>query len=511
MFDHKETPSQPDDSLEQITTKNSGGMTRRAAIVGLLGLAGCGAPGFRDLLDRDKPHAKEMENHEFGGSAEDFSKQNIQEIIKAVKLDPYETPAVLKTAVKNNFRASGDEDVYKAFSELELQNQYLTDLFNSAKIRRYALKSVKRNVDYDGLEQYAKLSQRDVEKLEKVLGDLNVSLRRLENPKRQKLDKMFGKNKQFQEMAKYNKASLESLNKLLISAADMDTLEGNLTRVVDSNAYSSEIQKSLTGLDQSDEDKGRGKKLLDKLLDDYEFGQIVSPDTDVADAYSDKGNSKVREVYDDLLSKIAKEAKSWDGEESLHTVCNDHLGKMLEITKEAYVHGKFGKVGKSATLAERAQANEYFQAVNRTVTKQALDEVRDNLNTERGLSILYDVGLPILPGYGLVSALINANRALSKDDCEPEAEDPVAAHAELLRKGKNIKYGFATRDFIAGTNYTAQVRFYSGTLSTALYIGGLFLWNASRKDSSSSGGSAGSTQQVEIVGGETGSPGTGPR
>ena len=503
MFDHKETPSQPEDSdsLEQITKKNSGGMTRRAAIVGLLGLAGCGAPGFRDLLDRDKPHAKEMEQYELGGSAEDFSKQNIQEIIKAVKLDPYETPAVLKTAVKNNFRASGDEDVYKAFSELELQNQYLTDLFNSAKIRRYALKSVKRNVDYEGLEQYAKLSQRDVEKLEKVLGDLNVSLRRLENSKRQKLDKMFGKNKQFQEMAKYNKASLESLNKLLISAADMDTLEGNLTRVVDSNACSSEIQKSLTGLDQSDEDKGRGKKLLDKLLDDYKFGQIVSPDTDVADAYSDKGNSKVREVYDDLLSKIAKEAKSWDAEESLHTVCNDYLAKMLEITKEAYVRGKFGK-GK--------EANERFQAVNRVVTRDALYTVREKLNTERGLNALYDIGLSILPGYSLVAAIFNARRALSKDDCEPDAQDPAAAHAELIRKGKHIKYGFATRDFIAGTNYTAQVRFYSGTLSTALYIGGLFLWNASRKDSSSGSGS-GSTQQVEIVGGETGSPGTGPR
>ncbi len=508
MFDHKETPSS-DDSLERITTRNSGGMTRRAAIAGLLGLAGCAAPGFRDILDRDKPHAREMENHEFGGSAEDFSKQNIQEIIKATKLDLYETPTALKTAVKNNFRASGDEEVYKAFSEIEQQNQYLTDLFNSAKIRRYALKSVKRNVDYDGLEQYAKLSQRDIEKLEKVLGDLNVSLRRLDNPKRQKLDKIFGRNKQFQEMSKYNKESLEALNKLFISAADMDTLEGNLKRVVDSNAYSSDIQKSLTGLDQSDEDKGRGKKLLDKLLDDHEFGQIVSPDTDVADAYSDKGNSKVRVVYDDLLAKIAKEAKSWDAEESLHTVCNDYLGKMLEITKEAYVRGKFGKVGKSATNAERAQANEYFQAVNRVVTKQALDEVRDNLNTERGLGLLYDVGLPILPGYGLVSALVNARRALSTDDCEPSEQDPAAAHAELLRKGKNIKYGFATRDFIAGTNYTAQVRFYSGSISTALYIGGLFLWNASRKDGSS--GSAGSTQQVEIIGGETGGPGTGPR
>ncbi len=500
--------SQEDDSLENITNKAQPTMPRRAFLAGGLALiAGCAAPGFRDIKDRDKPFAKEMETHELGSSAEDFSKQNIQEIIKAVKLDPYETPATLKTAVKNNFRATGDEEVYKAFSELEQQNQYLTDLFNSAKIRRYALQSVKRNADYEGLEQYAKLSPRDVDKLEKVLGDMNVSLRRLEHSKRQKLDKMFGKNKQFQEMSKYNKESLEVLNKLFISAADIDTLEGNLKRVVDSNAYSSDIQKSLTGLDQSDEDKGRGKKLLDKLLDEHEFGKIVSPDSDVGDAYSDKGDSKVRVVYDHLLGKIAKEAKSWDAEESLHTVCNDYLGKMLEITKEAYVRGKFRD---PADLKNKFKENENFQAVNRVVTKQALDEVRDNLNKERGLGLLYDIGLPILPGYGLVSALVNARRALSIDDCAPDAEDPAAAHAELLRKGKNIKYGFATRDFIAGTNYTAQVRFYSGTISTALYIGGIFLWSANHKNGSS-GGSAGSTQQVEIIGGETGSPGTGPR
>jgi hypothetical protein len=504
-FNRSKKTEQPTDSLENITEQNTS-IGRRAFLAGSLAfLAGCAAPGFRAILDRDKEHAAEMEKHELGGTAEEFAKENLQEIMKATKVEPYQTPDALKKAVQSRYSATKDDDYITAFSELAQQNQYLADLFNSAKIRRYTLRSVKRNADYDGLEQYASMTQRDIDKLKETLSDLSTSIRRLDFAKRQKLEKAFGKNKQFKDMLDYNKNSLEVLNKLFISAADLDTLEGNLQLVVDANAYSSDIQKSLTGLDQSDDDRGRGKKLLDKLLDEHTFSEVVSPDTDVASEYSAHGSNKIRVVYNELLGKIGAEAASWDAEESLHTVCNDYLAKMLEITKEAYVRGKFKD---PSDLKNKTKENERFQAVNRVVTRDALYAVKEKLNTERGLNVLYDVGLSILPGYSLIAAIFNARRALSKDDCEPEAQDPAAAHAELIRKGKHIKYGFATRDFIAGTNYTARVRFYSGIASTAAQVGlGLLLWQAGKKDSSSGSAPA---QQVEIYGGETGSPGVGP-
>jgi hypothetical protein len=434
-----------------------------------------------------------------GKTASDHANQTIQEIIKAEKVEAWKTSKELDAA-GNRIK---DEDLKEAFKEIKHQNEYLNQIFDSAKMQRYALRSTKRNMDFEGLESYGELTVQDIKTIEDALGNIKTSLDRVSFTERQKLDKLLGKNKQYKEMVEYNKRWLESLDKLYVSVANTETLEGHIDSVVDANLSSSRILKSLRGVDQSAEEKGAGKAELDKFLTSYTFGQVVDKrNTAVGKEYSDSDLVQLKTVYDDLLTKIGKEASNWDKEDSKHTIVNDYLAKMLEIVKEGYVRGALGKGDK---------AKERFQTLNRVVTSQALDKVKEKINVSDDGNLLRDVGLSIIPGYSLVAAILNAKRAFTKDDYEPTSEDPAKAYAEALQRGSRIKYGFMTRDFFAGTTYNARVRFYSGVISTAVQIGaGILAWQLAKGNGGSSSGSGGASS-VEVIGGETGGPGTGPK
>lgn len=130
-FRRKKT-EQSSDSLENITDKEVD-LGRRAFLAGSLAfIAGCAAPGFRPILDRDKPFADEMEKHEFGKSAQDFANENIDEIMKAVEVKPYETPQTLKTAVKT----SSGQQATKTFTRHSENLKNKTNFFQNYSTRQ---------------------------------------------------------------------------------------------------------------------------------------------------------------------------------------------------------------------------------------------------------------------------------------------------------------------------------------------------------------------------------------
>jgi hypothetical protein len=460
------------------------------------GLAGCFSPaGYRPLSKDETDLRDEVRNAQYEMNVGELAKQTLSEagmtgdeLIEKGEIKPYKTPESFDSLAKG-FAANSVEG--QALVELNNANQYLSNLFSGAKIRRHALRSMKSNVDSELFVRYAKMSREDMEAVADNLKNLSVSLAKMGVTQREALMKLG--NKDVAVMLDYNQKALKTVNALFTAIADIETHEGHLDQVCDAQKYSALILKSLTGHDQYGKIEGEGRHVLNKLLE-QKVRDVVSARTEFAKDYGKNGTT-LNEAYKDLLEKTYEEASDFD-EDSLETICNVYLGKALEMTKEARKNNYI--------------TTKQLLAVNRVVAKDFLDKMGTAAQDADAdsIKVFRDIIFPAIPGYSLVSMILNFKGAFTNDSYSPEGKTPEAKLENTLVDGNSINNGFQTRENFPGSLKGYRVRFASASISTALQIAaGIYL--ATKGGSDSDGGSG--TSAAQSYGDDTITPGTGPR
>ncbi len=469
-----------------------------APIALTVGLAGCfNASGYRPLNKDDIELRDEARNAQYSMDVGQLALQNIsesnmtdEELVSKGEIKSYATPEGFSNLAKG-FTADSAEG--KALVELNNSDIYLSNLFTGAKIRRHALRSLKSNADFEGFERYGKMSREDIEVVADNLKELSTSLKRLTFQNREALTKL--NNADVAVMLDYNEKALRTLNDLFTSIADTETHEGHLDKVIDAQKYSALILKSTTGFDQYGVIEGEGRQVLNKLLD-QKVRDVVSARTEFAKDYGSKDGMTLKDAYKDLLDKTFDEASDW-GESSLEKISNVYLGKALEMSKEAR---------KSNNITTKQML-----AVNRVIAKDFLAKMGTAAQEGNGdnINVLKDIILPAAPGYSLLALILNL-KALDKDSYSPEGKSVESKYETTLVDGNSINNGFQTRYNVPGSLKGYRVRLASAGISTAAQIAGAVLYLSSiGKGGHGSGGS--SAPATSSSGGDTITPGTGPR
>ncbi len=469
-----------------------------APIVLTAGLAGCfSASGYRPLNKDETDLRDEVRNAQYETDVGTLAKQTLaeatmtgDELVAKGEIKAYTTPEGYDNLAKG-FAANSVEG--QAIVELNNSNQYLSNLFSDAKIKRHALRSLKSNVDSELFERYAKMNREDMEAVADNLKNLSVSLAKMGVQQRQAIMKL--NNADVASMLDYNEKALRTVNALFTAIADTETHEAHLDKVCDAQKYSALILNSLTGHNQYGKIEGEGRHVLNTLLE-QKVRDVVPARTSFAKDYGHKDGMTLKEAYTDLLEKTYKEATGF-GEDSLETICNVYMGKALEMTKEARKSGNI--------------TTKQLLAVNRVIAKDFLDKMGTAAQDADadGIKVFRDIIFPAIPGYSLVSMALNFGGAFTNDSYTPEGETAEAKYEKTLVDGNAINNGFMTRDNFPGSLKGYRVRFASASISTALQIAaGVYF--ATKSDSGSNGGSS-SSPATSSSGGDTITPGTGPR
>jgi hypothetical protein len=494
-MDNQNTESQS--TLDKVTSVL---FRKLAAPIALtVGLAGCfNASGYRPLNKDEMDLRDEVRNAQYETDVGTLAKQTLaeatmtgDELVAKGEIKAYVTPEGYN-ALAQTFAANSVEG--QALVELNNSNQYLSNLFSGAKITRHALRSLKSNVDSELFVRYAKMNREDMEAVADNLKNLSVSIAKIGVPQREALMKL--NNADAAAMLDYNEKALRTINSLFTAIADTETHEGHLDKVCDAQKYSALILKSLTGHDQYGKIEGEGRQVLNKLLE-QKAREVVGPRTDFAKEYCKNGTSlTLNDAYKDLLEKTYEEASDF-GEASLETICNVYMGKALEMTKEA--------------RRQNYITTKQLLAVNRVVAKDFLDKMGTAAQDADAdsVKVFKDILFPAIPGYSLVSMVLNFGGAFTNDSYSPEGKTPEAKYEKTLVDGNAINNGFQTRDNFPGSLKGYRVRFASASISTAMQIAaGIYFATKGGKGSDGGGSSAPATSSS---GGDTITPGTGPR
>jgi len=497
------------ESLENTASSLFGKFCKKVAVPALIATtaAGCfNATGYRAPREDEKELRQLIANTQYEMDAGEFAKQNFaeanmteDELVAKGAVKSYKTPPVYAELAK---KFTIDSTEGQALLELEKQNQSINNLFANAKIRRHSLRGLKHNVDFDGLESYAKMNQNDIDAVTDNLKNLSTSLGSMSKKHRDAL-KALG-NKDVDAMAAYNEQGLKTLYRIFNAIADTETLEGHLKEVCDSQKYSADILKSTTGYDQYGMIEGEGRHVLENVIFTKKVGDkteprtvrdFVDPNTSFAKDYARKAETTAKEAYEDLLKQVYEEALD-PGESSLNTICNVHLGKALEMSKEAYKNNLI--TGKQ------------FLAVNRVIAKDFLGKMGSGVQESDGdsLNILTDIVIPSIPGYSFVSMVLNL-KALDKDKYSPDAANREEAYKTAVVDGNSVNNGFQTRYNHSGSLRGYRVRFYSSAISSGLQIAGGIVYFATKGSKSDSNGNGGGNA-VTSFGEDDITPGTNP-
>ena len=503
MVQHIDQSNDSDSLEKRAQIKHEKGPSRRGILkalglgAGALAMQACmNAPGFFDILKEDVKGHRGVMTSQYGGILPEDSAKEVLDFKEEVKLYKPSEKVVedLNIAVDakiNDLGATEKQNLSNVYDELKRQNKALNNLFESGKIKQYVLFNAKRNIYVDGLEQQGEVSLADIDKMQEAFKELNASLKQVGYQSRQKLKDELKDDKEFQELITYNRKQLDILNRMCIRVADLATIEGRLKEVVDAQAISTNIQRSTTIAHLGDiyaGAQGEGKKSLDRILQKT-VSEVARPQSKFAQVYSNP-DMKLGDAYAELKKKIWTEGTSWNSS-SLNNVTNKYLATALNMAKEAYERGG---------ILSKPQ----FQAVVRTITRDAFNTIRDGMFKAQGISVGWDILVPAIPGYSVVAAIANAREAFTTDNAEAKSL------SDALLYGNRIKNGYQSRHNFAGSTAPAIVRFSSAAISTGLQIGaGLYFLSAARDSKSSSGG--GSSGTPPVLGGEIGGPGTGPR
>lgn len=462
-----------------------------------VGLAGCFSPsGYRPLSQDEVDLRDEVRNAQYETDVGTLAKQTLaeasmtgDELVAKGEIKAYTTPEGY-TALAQTFAAGSVEG--QALVELNNSNQYLSNLFTGAKIRRHALRSMKSNVDSELFVKYGKMNREDIEAVADNLKNLSVSIAKMGVTQREALMKL--SNTDVAAMLDYNEKALRTINSLFTAVADIETHEGHLDKVCDAQKYSALILKSLTGHDQYGKIEGEGRQVLNKLLE-QKVREVVSPRTEFAKDYGKNGTT-LGEAYKDLLEKTYEEASDF-GETSLETICNVYMGKALEMTKEA--------------RRQNYITTKQLLAVNRVVAKDFLDKMGTAAQDADAdsINVLKDIVAPAIPGYSILSMILNFGGAFTNDSYSPEGKTPEAKLENTLVDGNAINNGFMTRDNFPGSLKGYRVRFASASISTAMQIAAGIYFATKGGKGSDDGSSA--SQATQSFGDDTITPGTGPR
>src|SRR5574342_139781 len=436
------------------------------------GLAGCFSPsGYRPLNKDEVDLRDEVRNAQYETDVGQLAKPTLaeasmtgDELVAKGEIKAYTTPAGYDNLAKG-FAANSVEG--QALVELNNANQYLSNLFSDAKIRRHALRSLKSNVDSELFVRYTKMNREDIESIAEDLKNLSVSLKKIGVEQREALMKL--NNTDVAAMLDYNEKALRTVNALFTAIADTETHEGHLDKVCDAKRYSALILKSLTGHDQYGKIEGEGRQVLNKLLE-QKVRDVVSARTEFAKDYGKNGMT-LGDAYKDLLDKTFEEASDF-GETSLEKICNVYMGKALEMTKEARKNNYI--------------TTKQLLAVNRVIAKEFLDKMGTAAQDADAdsIKVFKDILFPAIPGYSLVSMILNFGGAFTNDSYSPEGKTPEAKLERTLVDGNAINNGFMTSDNFPGSLKGYRVRFASASISTAVQVAlGVYLATQSGKSS----------------------------
>lgn len=420
---------------------------------------GCNAHYYRSV--KDTAGAESFMAYDYHGSQTGFIQQ----------LDKTET--VVQPSVAS--------DAY--VNALVLQNKTLATILNSAK--DLIVNSLKRNTDNDSLDNYAVIGDGRMREIRSYMDDLEDTLELLTPEVRAKL----AQNSALAGALQDNKRLLNAVDMLYSAIADIETIEGNIGIVAGANARSAAIRRSLYGVDQYEQE---GKSTYEEIKG-KQLGEVVSADSFVAKAYDLTSN--VAGVVDDILKQINEEAVSRD-DESLHVICNKHLGNLLNIASE---------YRKKLPNSEESDAK--CQALVRYFTREAYMKMKDYMSElekcgEAGL------GSVITPSVLLaVAPFVYCNSIFTTDHYDADGSDFAAELSETLKYGNAVKNGFGTRHTFAGSLHSHRTKFWAGVVYDLALIAGAVGGGFAYSNSQRSDAQAQSYNPV-TQGGETGGPGT---
>lgn len=505
MFERKKQP-QTNDSLEQRLKPGLGGKLAAGALA--LWMAGCNATNYwrppedsqaytqyRDVVNMDyddlgTPDVETLQEVVNGLYGENL--QNVQR----VNLD-YNTLSDQQIEEMGNALPEDERGTYRAMlQKINGMNRTLKSLFDNAGIQRYTLRVAldgnpsdgHANVDFEALEftrdnvsreQYEQI----VTQINQVISTLNDSTagNGVTADERNYLGQHLGQHDEhadtFNEMMQYNARALADLRNLILMSADAQMHEGNL-RAVDQNLERvSSIDRSLYNTEDMPEGYDHyaaGAQVLDQKVLPKSVEDVFIEDHPFRDSYD--SNDGLRGAFDELRRNITDESRN-AGEGTLHEIATNYGFKMLSIAQQAHQRGLIN--------------NQEFISANRYIMSEIADAVDDGAWETRGgnFNVWTDVILPILPISGIVNMGLSARRAFSPDDYEP-ASNGREGLVQLIEDGAFQRLGYGTGTNFKGSTGPAQLRFWIGAGTTALYAAGGILYGAGVFDSGGGNGGA---------------------